>query len=470
MINEAEDLESVKEVSVEPASQEDILNQSKNVAVKISMLRYSLAFILCGLAAGLGASSFLLLRNREIQTFHGEFQSATIQSTRSISQSLRKIYLAATLINDIYNTEIDVKPEMLPNYTIPGFEKIVHNINKLSNARVTSFSPLLTTKTRGSWEAYAAQNVGLLMGPPSLTVSTNSSWIVADGIYTIINGKPSKAPLVAVASSHPDLLFPIWNIAPIVNNSAAIMYDPHSDRGSRTKAIDRVVDTMQGAPSDVVQLVFDTVRFRPSTVLYFPVTNSSSEMVGLLGIAFTWDQVFENVLPSYLNRIYCVVSTSTISFTLSFANGLVTVLGEGDLHDRAFDQYASVIVTGTSGSEVGVELEGYKITLYPSDALYSTYITSYPQNVCVGAVVIIAFTALVFTLYVYLVNIRQANLEEVATRSLIRDTSRDAVLQSKKIYVRYISHEMRTPLNVAFLGLKLLNKDLARGTIYCCYY
>ena len=35
-----------------------------------------------------------------------------------------------------------------------------------------------------------------------------------------------------------------------------------------------------------------------------------------------------------------------------------------------------------------------------------------------------------------------------------------ALLESKRSYVRYISHELRTPLNTAFLGLKLLSKDL----------
>ena len=34
------------------------------------------------------------------------------------------------------------------------------------------------------------------------------------------------------------------------------------------------------------------------------------------------------------------------------------------------------------------------------------------------------------------------------------------LLESKKSYVQYISHELRTPLNTAFLGLKLLTRDL----------
>ena len=35
-----------------------------------------------------------------------------------------------------------------------------------------------------------------------------------------------------------------------------------------------------------------------------------------------------------------------------------------------------------------------------------------------------------------------------------------ALLDSKKSYVRHISHELRTPLNTAFLGLKLLTREM----------
>jgi len=35
-------------------------------------------------------------------------------------------------------------------------------------------------------------------------------------------------------------------------------------------------------------------------------------------------------------------------------------------------------------------------------------------------------------------------------------------LEIQRMFIRYISHEMRTPLNTAFLGLKLLSDDLRR--------
>lgn len=451
-------------IMAETSVKEDIPSQSENFAVKILMLRYSLVFILVGLATGLGAGSFVLLRYRELSTFNAEYQSATIQAASCIAGHLQKSYIAANLINDFYSTELVLSGISLPYYTQPSFDKIVNGINLLTKSRITTFSPLISNTDRVEWEKYAKDNVRLLQGPPSLEISTNGSWIVADGIFFLNSScKPVTSPNYSVGSLYPNLMFPIWQVAPLLSNAAAVMFDPHANVGPRMKAIDQAISTMRGASTGIVQLVVDKSKFRPSTILYFPITapDNSTKPVGLIGTAFTWDEIFMNILPSYLNRIDCVVSTAKLSFTLAIDNGVVKLMGKGDLHDPNFNRYRSVINQGLSDSKTS--LAGYTITLYPTDSLYTTYITTYPQNVCIGAVVIIAFTALVFTLYVSLVNMRQAKLEEAATRSLVRDTTRDAVLQSKKIYVRYISHEMRTPLNVAFLGLKFLSKDLLKG-------
>lgn len=456
-------------IVAETSAKEDIPSQSENFAVKILMLRYSLVFILVGLATGLGAGSFVLLRYRELATFNAEYQSATIQAASCISGHLQKSYIAANLINDFYSTELSLSGISLPYYTQPSFDKIVNGVNLLTKSRITTFSPLISNTNRVEWEKYATNNVGLLQGPPSLEISTNGSWIVADGIFFLnSSGKPVASPNYSVGSLYPNLMFPIWQVAPLLSNAAAVMFDPHANVGPRMKAIDQAISTMSGASTGIVQLVVDKCKFRPSTILYFPITapDNATEPVGLIGIAFTWDEIFMNILPSYLNRIDCVISTAKLSFTLAIDNGVVMLMGKGDLHDPHFNRYRSVINQGLSDTKTS--LAGYTITLYPTDSLYTTYITTYPQNVCIGAVVIIAFTALVFTLYVSLVNMRQAKLEEAATRSLVRDTTRDAVLQSKKIYVRYISHEMRTPLNVAFLGLKFLSKDLLKGMEQHC--
>ena len=108
-------------------------------------------------------------------------------------------------------------------------------------------------------------------------------------------------------------------------------------------------------------------------------------------------------------------------------------------------------------------LEHYTITVYPTSELYRYYVTDTPRDICIITVFIIAFTATVVFVYGYLTKKREDRLKELAAQSFAEAKSRDAVLLAKKVYVRYMSHEMRTPLNTMHLGLKILEKDFMRS-------
>ena len=104
----------------------------------------------------------------------------------------------------------------------------------------------------------------------------------------------------------------------------------------------------------------------------------------------------------------------------------------------------------------------YEIVLYPTNQLYYSFVTSSPRNSCIVVVFLIAFTAFLVLFYSHLVKQRELMLLEAAKYSYANAASRDAVLLAKKVYVRYISHEIRTPLNAAYLGLKILEKEILK--------
>ena len=106
--------------------------------------------------------------------------------------------------------------------------------------------------------------------------------------------------------------------------------------------------------------------------------------------------------------------------------------------------------------------------MYPTEQLFVKFVTDNPRNICIIVVSLIAFTAYSVFVYGRLVTRQEKKLTDMATYSSGETVSRDAVLLAKKKYVRYISHEMRTPLNAAFLGLKVLEKDLTKnkGSFY----
>ena len=115
------------------------------------------------------------------------------------------------------------------------------------------------------------------------------------------------------------------------------------------------------------------------------------------------------------------------------------------------------------GIRLAHSLGYYTITIYPTIELYRYYVTDTPRNICIIVVFIIAFTATVVFVYGFLTKKREDSLKELAVQSFAEAKSRDAVLLAKKVYVRYMSHEMRTPLNTMHLGLKILEKDLIRS-------
>jgi signal transduction histidine kinase/CheY-like chemotaxis protein len=125
--------------------------------------------------------------------------------------------------------------------------------------------------------------------------------------------------------------------------------------------------------------------------------------------------------------------------------------GKGDLHDPKYDNSRrSINLTGTQYYNNASAI--YRLSLYPTDTLYGVFSTSNPTTAAVGSVLIIIFTSLLFVLYDFFVR------KEFTTK--------DDLLDSKRRFVRFISHEVRTPLNAVCMGLSLVQDDLALALGY----
>ena len=75
-------------------------------------------------------------------------------------------------------------------------------------------------------------------------------------------------------------------------------------------------------------------------------------------------------------------------------------------------------------------------------------------------------TAFFVSIYIYLMKKWEDELKERIKNSYIKAKSRHDVLLAKKMYMRYMPHEMRTLLNVMHLGLRNLEKDLLHSRQY----
>jgi signal transduction histidine kinase len=119
-------------------------------------------------------------------------------------------------------------------------------------------------------------------------------------------------------------------------------------------------------------------------------------------------------------------------------------VGPGDLHDDDALFRASAHLNPNYFSNSTVK---YFLEIYSTDEFVNYYSTNNPRSACIGAVAIMVFTSLLFFFYDFFVR------KEFHTKKNL--------LESKRQFVRFVSHEVRTPLNTVCMGLTLLQDDLA---------
>ena len=82
----------------------------------------------------------------------------------------------------------------------------------------------------------------------------------------------------------------------------------------------------------------------------------------------------------------------------------------------------------------------------PTDDFVKSYSTSNPTNATVAALSVIVFISILFLLYDYFV--RREFLEK------------HQLLEAKRRFIRFVSHEVRTPLNAVLMGLSIIEAEL----------
>jgi signal transduction histidine kinase/ActR/RegA family two-component response regulator len=124
--------------------------------------------------------------------------------------------------------------------------------------------------------------------------------------------------------------------------------------------------------------------------------------------------------------------------------------GEGDHHDPRYNEFGrSAILASSEEGWLNNYTDTYTLSIYPNERLYDAYSTNNPMVATIGAVLIILFTSLLFFAYDHFVR---------------KDmTAKKHLLDAKRQFVRFVSHEVRTPLNSVCMGLILLQEEIARS-------
>lgn len=170
-------------------------------------------------------------------------------------------------------------------------------------------------------------------------------------------------------------------------------------------------------------------------------------MTGFIATSVQWKETLQNVFSNEVKGIDCVISTNTESYTFTIQEGDAVLQGKGDLHNAAYDRYRQgTVLTAGYDDFYPIASTTYTLNLYPNQEFMDIYSTKNPEIAAIGAFAIIMFTSIMFALYDCLV---QRNINK-----------NQSLLQAKRQFVRYVSHEVRTPLNTVCMGLKLLQEEI----------
>lgn len=131
---------------------------------------------------------------------------------------------------------------------------------------------------------------------------------------------------------------------------------------------------------------------------------------------------------------------------LSLNEYVSPVRGIGDAHNTKYNSYVKEI--NLTPHELFTENSPtFRLKVYPNDKFFQAYSTPNLAIATVGAVGIIIATSLAFLLY-----------NRLVSNEFHR---RQAVYSAKRQFLRFISHEVRTPLQSVVLGLQLLKEEVS---------
>jgi hypothetical protein len=374
-------------------------------------------FLLGCLICGSGVISFILLKSSEASNFDYMFESSVHQLSVSINRKLHENLLAGEISRNLYTYAINAGAiGTIPNITLLGYDDVMNPLSDLASTRRITFSPIVTKNNRDKWESYARQHIDDLNGPSDLKISINNSWTINDGMYErLSNGKNIRSSGYSPTSVYPDILTPIWQITNISINYESIMYDTHSDK-VRMIGIDNAITTKLHTYTDLVQLIIDKKTIRPSTILFEPIiSKQDNNVIGIIAIMSTWDNILQDVLPSFVSGFHCVLSTSTQTYTYLLSHGQVQLLGSGDVHDPMYNKYVQFITLRDLSSSSSSNLK-YTLKIYPTKELYNKYNTNIPTIV---SCVLVASFLILFSI-IFIMNKQKRKYEDLIEKKRIK--------------------------------------------------
>jgi hypothetical protein len=417
--------------------------------------------ILTGIVSGV--VSYMLLRQRENEKYRSDFYSISQEVYTAVDDGLKSKLNILTAMSTMLSYRCPDAVEW-PNCSMPlqYFQDITSTFVDLSDTMSLDSCPIMTVEQQAGFEAYAYDMFQKQGYPEQAGISP-----FGKGIYANYENGTRYHHHGQTSFSKYDVLVPVFQPAFINKLWTAIMFNMHSEP-TRAAALDEVINCTNavnqtefiahGHPitqhctsiTDFLQPVHDDTA-SPFSLMFAPIfpNNDNTTLVGINTIVFEWASILTTTGSNYGN-LNCVVEAYRRGVVVSrkhFAlnSGQAQYVSDSSIKDVKHNRRKSFELS------FGHQTEGdplkYRLTFLTTNEFIDDYHTNTPILGSIVCALIIIIISSLFIAYDVLVN-----RESVENKML---------LDSKRIFVKFISHEIRTPINTVTLGLQLLSNRLS---------
>jgi len=443
--------------------------------------------LLCMVAAALGYLTYSQLSDNETFLADCVFMKVAEHAIHSISENQKKKKLGMDSMGSLVGSSGSERDQW-PYVTQIDYETVAKNVIDTSNGCYIGWGPILTPVQVPSFEAYAEDFYQNTRKPEPFPDGTGVK--VGDRVNVWAMDGETKKPFqdfsgaTSAWESSRRIIVPIYQHA--AGPSKMLMFNMHA-----SPLLGKTIEDMMTCAEETKQLIQQhELKYSKEKILegggeaevppplpsledctmvteiahnktspvqmqpngpgasmmqpIFPAF-AKTEMVGVLVSAIVWTEVMADVFSANVDGIDIVLSTPTQEVSFNVIKGVVTYQGIGDFHDPKYDDHKHEGDVTLPGYFANQSVH-YTIALYPSDKVYQMYSTKNPYYATAGGICVMIFTVLMFLAYDFLVR------REFSAKF--------ELLKAKRHFMRYVSHEVRTPLNSVCMGLNLMQEEI----------
>jgi hypothetical protein len=322
-----------------------ISSQTKHAAPeeqmsKVYCLRVVFVVSLAVAAIVCGATAYVVVRNLEIELAEQTYESIASSALKGAQAIARRKFQSCAILALRHEFAFP-NASQWPNVALPGFVETGTQLSQLSNSFTFVMNVIVQPEEVPAFEAFA-RKAYQDEGYPSTAGYSDFGF----GIW-VVDEKTSPFPDKRVHDTSGNttrddakhkILAPVLQISSAAS-FLALLYNPYPDP-PRGTAIDSMLDCAAAAARTqpdvkphcaVITDFLELINIPgPAAVLYQPIfpQNDATTVVGMTSASIHWSDVLTEIVPDYVDGLYCVVSTIEKEYTYVIRNGVPGLIGE----------------------------------------------------------------------------------------------------------------------------------------------